>query len=93
MGFNKYFKFLIDISRYSRSLVDVSGYSKSLIDASGYLILVEFSKIVKSVKSSEVLRYRVDIGGNLRLGRFFKFWFRVKVVYYKVFLFIIGGGK
>ena len=53
--------------------MDVGGYSKSLADVGGYLVLVEFSGIVKSVKSSGFLRYRVDISGNLRLSRFFKF--------------------
>ena len=48
------------------------------------------------MKSSGFLKYRVDISRNLRLmdlSKFFKFWFRVKVIYYKVFLLIIGGGK
>ena len=64
-----------------------------MIEASRYLILVEFSGIVKSVKSSKFLKYRVDISRNLRLSRFFKFQFRVKVVYYKAFLLIIRCGK
>ena len=45
---------------------------------------------------SRFLRYRVDISGNLRLmdlSGFFKFWFRVKTVFYKAFLFATGGGK
>ena len=54
---------------------------------------MKFGGIVKLVKSSRFLKCRVDIGGNLRLNRFFKFWFRVKVVYYKVFLLAIGGSK
>ena len=83
MGFNRYFKFLIDVGGYSRSLADVGGY----------LILVKFGKIVRSVKSSGFLRCGVDIGGNFRLSRFPKFWFRVKAVYYKTFLLIIRGGK
>ena len=57
--------------------MDVSGYPKSLIDASEYLILVEFSGIVKLI----------DFSG------FFKFQFRVRAVYYKAFLLVIGGGK
>ena len=64
-----------------------------MADVSGYLISVEFSGIVRSVESSGFLRYRVDIGRNLRLSKFFKFWFRVRVVYYKAFLFITGGSK
>jgi hypothetical protein len=45
------------------------------------------------VKSSRFLKYRVDINRNLRLSRFFKFWFRVRAVYYKVFLLTAGGSK
>ena len=93
MGFSGYFKFLIDISRYFRSLIDVSRYLRSLIDASRYLVLVEFGKIVRSVKSNKFLRYRVDIGGNFRLNGFLKFWFRVRVIHYKAFLLVTGGGK
>ena len=42
------------------------------------------------------LRYRVDISENLRLvnlSGFFRFQFRVKVVYYRAFLLIIKGSK
>ena len=50
------------------------------------------------MESSGFLRYRVDIGGNLRLvdlGRFPRFYFRFgfRVVRYKVFLLVTGGGK
>ena len=48
------------------------------------------------MESSRFFRYGVDIGGNLRLinfSRFPIFQFRAKVVYYKAFLFAIGGGK
>jgi hypothetical protein len=48
------------------------------------------------VESSGFLRCRVDISRNLRLvdlSRFPKFLFRVRVVYYKAFLLIIGGSK
>ena len=59
------------------------------------------------VESSRFLRYRVDISRNLRLvdlsrnlrlvdlSKFprFYFRFRFRVVYYKAFLLIIGGGK
>ena len=83
----------MDVSRYSKSLVDISGYLKSLIGISRYLISVKFSRIVRSVESSGFLKYGVDIGGNLKLSRFFKFQFRVKVVYYRAFLLITGGGK
>ena len=74
-------------------MADVGGYFRFLMDASGYLVLVEFSGIVRSVKSNKFPKYGVDIGKNLRLSRFFKFQFRVRVVYYRVFLLIIGGGK
>ena len=55
--------------------------------------MVEFGGIVRSVESSGFFRYRVDIGRNFRLSKFLKFWFGVRVVYYKVFLLAIGGGK
>ena len=50
------------------------------------------------VESSRFLRYRVDISRNLRLvdlSRFLRFYFRFKfrVVRYKAFLLITGGGK
>ena len=69
-----------------------------LIGISGNLISVEFGRILRLVESSRFLRYRVDISRNLRLvdlSRFprFYFRFRFRVVYYKVFLLIIGGGK
>ena len=53
--------------------MDVGGYFRSLADVGGYLILVKFSGIVRSIKSSRFLRYRVDISKNLRLSEFFKF--------------------
>ena len=76
--------------------MDVNGYFKSLMDASRYLILVEFSGIVRSVESSGFLKCKVDISGNFRLidlSRFLKFWFRIRVVFYKIFLLAMGGGK
>ena len=96
MGFSGYFKSLTDVNGYSRFLADIYRYSKSLIDVVGYLILVKFSGIIRSVESGRFFKYRVDISGNLRLidfSGFFKFWFRVRVVSYKAFLFVIGGGK
>ena len=68
---------------------------------------MEFGRILGLVESSRFLRCRVDIsrnlrlvdlGGNLRLvdlSRFprFYFRFRFRVVYYKAFLLITGGGK
>ena len=74
-------------------MINIGRYFGFLADVGGYLVLVEFSGIVKLVKSSGFLIYRVDISGNLRLNRFFKFWFRVKVVYYRVFLLAMGGSK
>ena len=52
---------------------------------------MKFSGILKSVEPGRFLRYRVGISGNL--SKFFRFWFRVKVVYYKAFLLATGGGK
>ena len=63
------------------------------MDASGYLISVEFSEIVRLVESSRFLRCGVDISRNLRLSRFPKFQFGVKVVYYRAFLLAMGGSK
>ena len=54
---------------------------------------MEFSGIIQSVKSSRFLRYKIDINKNLRLSKFFKFQFRVKVVHYKTFLLTTGGSK
>ena len=54
---------------------------------------MEFNGIVRSVESSGFLKYKVDISRNLRLSEFLKFWFRVKVIYYKAFLLATGGGK
>ena len=76
--------------------MDVGGYSKSLADISRYLILIKIGGIIRSVESNGFFRYGVDINKNLRLmdlSRFLKFQFRVKAVYYKTFLLIMGGGK
>ena len=96
LGFSRYFKSLTDINRYFKFLVDIYGYFRSLIDVIRYVILVEFNGIIRLVESSKFLRCGVDISGNLRLmdlSGFFKFWFRVRVVSYKVFLLVIRGGK
>ena len=61
------------------------------MDASGYLILMEFGGILRLVESSKFLRYRVDIGGNL--SGFPRFQFRIRVIYYKAFLLVMGGSK
>ena len=68
------------------------------MDISGIFILVEFGRILRLVESSRFLRCRVDISRNLRLVDLSKFprlyfRFRFRVVYYKVFLLIIGGSK
>ena len=57
---------------------------------------MEFGGIPGLVKSSRFFGYRVDISGNLRLmdfSGFPRFWFRVRAVYYRIFLLITGGGK
>ena len=69
-----------------------------MVGISRIFILVEFGRILRLVESSRILRYRVDISRNLRLvdlSRFprFHFRFRLRAVYYKAFLLIIGGGK
>ena len=69
-----------------------------MVDVIRYLILVEFSEIIRLVESGRFLRCIVDISKNLRLvdlSRFPKFYFRFRfrVVYYKAFLLIMGGGK
>ena len=61
------------------------------MDTSGYLILIEFSGILMSVESSKFLKYRLDISGNL--SGFPRFQFKIKVVYYKAFLFATEGSK
>ena len=57
---------------------------------------MELSGIPRLVKSGRFLKYKVDISGNLRLidlSRFPRFWFRVRVIHYKTFIFITGGSK
>ena len=59
---------------------------------------MEFGRILRLVESGRFLRYRVDISRNLRLvdlGGFprFYFRFRFRVIRYKAFLLIMGGGK
>ena len=86
----------MDVNRYFKFLADVYGYSRSLVDVIRYLILVKFSGIIKSVESGRFLKYKINISRNLRLinlSRFLKFWFKVRVVSYRAFLLIIGGGK
>ena len=86
---------MLSVRRYGAwdQFLRFSGYFGFLADVGGYLVLVEFGGIVRSVEFSGFLRCGVDIGGNLRLGRFPKFWFRVKAVHYRAFLLAMGGGK
>ena len=51
------------------------------MDTSGNLILVEFSRILRLVELSRLLRYRVDVSRNFRpvdSSRFLDFSFRSK---------------
>ena len=76
MGFNKYFRSLIDVNRYFRFLADIYKYFRSLADVVRYLILVKFSGIIRLVESGGFLKCGVDISRNLRLidlSKFFKF--------------------
>ena len=66
------------------------------MDVNRNLILVEFGKISKLMEFNRFFRYRVDISKNLKLidpSRFPKFQFKVRVAYYKAFLYIIRGSK
>ena len=57
---------------------------------------MEFSGILKLVEFSGFFRHRVDNSGNLMLidfSKFPRFQFRVRVVYYRAFLFTIRGSK
>ena len=76
--------------------MEFSGNFRSLIDVSGNFILIKFSGIPKLVEFSRFLRHRVDVSGNFKLINFSgfpKFQFKVKVVYYQIFLLAIRGGK
>ena len=56
--------------------------------------MVEFSGIPKLIESGRFFRCGVDINRNLRLmdlSGFPRFQFKVKVIYYKAFLFTIRG--
>ena len=66
------------------------------MDVSRNFILMEFGGIPRLVKSSKFLRRRVDIGKNLKLidfSKFFRFQFGVKMVCCRTFLLAIRGGK
>ena len=66
------------------------------MDISGIFTLIEFSGIPKLVKSSRFFGYKVDINRNLKLidfSGFSRFRFGVRIVYYKIFLLAIRGGK
>ena len=75
------------------------GFSRNfrfLISVSESLILVKFGGVSKLVKSNKFFRRGVDISRNFRLinfSKFPKFRFRVRAVYYRVFLLIIRGSK
>ena len=91
-------KLLLSLGRRSSQgqFIEFSRNSRSLVDISGIFILVEFGRILRLVESSRFLRRGVDISRNLRLvdlSRFPRFQFRIRAVYYKAFLLIIGGGK
>ena len=69
---------------------------KFLIGVSGSFILVEFGKVSKLVESSGFFRRRVDISRYFRLidlSKFSRFWFGVRVVYYRAFLLIIRSSE
>ena len=68
-------KLLLSVGRYSirGRFIGFSRISKSLTDISGNLILVEFSRIPRLVKSSRFLRRGIDISRNLRLVDFSRF--------------------
>ena len=66
------------------------------IDIGGNLAPVEFGEIFWLVESSGFLRYGVDFNGNLRLiglSGFPRLQFKIKMIYYKTFLFVMGGNK
>ena len=66
------------------------------MDISRNFILIKFSGISRLVKFSKFLKYKIDISKNLKLidfSKFPKFQFRVKIVYYRIFLLTIRGGK
>ena len=75
------------------------GFSRNfrfLIVISRNLVLVEFGGIFGLVESSGFLGYKVDFSGNLKLvdfSGFLRLWFRVRAIYYRAFLLVIGGGK
>ena len=56
--------------------MDINRYFRFLVDVYGYFILVEFSGIIKLVKSGKFLKCGVNISRNLKLidfNGFFKF--------------------
>ena len=76
--------------------MEFSKFFRSLTDNIGNLILIEFGRTSKLVKSSGFFRQGVDISGNLRLinpSGFSKFQFRARVAHYRAFLYIIRGSK
>ena len=63
----------MDVYRCFKSLADVCGYSRSLADVVRYFILVDFGEFLRLIDFSRFPRFR----------------FKVKAIYYKIFLFII----
>ena len=70
-----------------------SGIIRSVESGEFLRYKVDINRNLRLMDFSGFLKYGVDISGNLRLSGFFKFWFRVRVVFYKAFLFVTGGGK
>ena len=62
--------------------MDVSGYFRFLTDVCGY-----------SKSLVDIVGYFILVEFSRNLSRFFKFWFRVRAVYYRVFLLITKGSK
>ena len=67
-------------------LVESSGFLRYGVDISRSFILVDVGRNLIFIEFSEIPRL-VESGG------FPRFLFRVRAVYYKIFLLIIGGGK
>ena len=67
--------------------MEFGGFLRHGVDFSRNLRLVDLSRFLVLVEFSRFLRYRVDFSRSPRL------WFRVRVAYYRVFLFITGVSK
>ena len=82
MGRCSVWDLLLGFSRYFKSLIDTSRFFRFLIDICGYFRFL-----------ADVIKYLILVKFSKNLNRFLKFWFRIKIVYYRVFLFIIKGSK